>query len=57
MVASIVKLLLAFPGLIKLFVQIRDELEAQIAAEKRDRNRDLIREWMQYDKKPDTRIH
>jgi len=58
MVPSIVKLLLAFPGLIKLFLQIRDELDAQIATDKHDRNRDLIREWMRNDeKKQSTRVH
>lgn len=51
MITSIVKLLLAFPGLVKVFLQIKDELETQLAANQRDRNHDLIRDWMRNDEK------
>ena len=50
MIVSLVKLLLAFPGLAKVFFQIRDELEKQLAKGVHDRNRDLITQWMRYDK-------
>jgi hypothetical protein len=55
MVTSLVKLLLAFPGLFKIFIQIREEIEKQVATDQHQRNRDLIAQWMRYDtKKPGT---
>ena len=56
MIGSIVKLLIAFPSLGRLFLSIRDEYTKELANRRHTRHRILINKWVHdAETKPDTR--
>lgn len=56
MIGSIVKLLIAFPSLGRLFLSIRDEYTKELTNRRHTRNRILINNWVHdAEAKPDTR--
>jgi hypothetical protein len=56
MIASIVRLLIAFPSLGRLFLSIRDEYTKELYNRRYTRHRTLINNWVHDSKaKPDTR--
>ncbi len=56
MIGTIVRLLIAFPSLGRLFLSIRDEYTKELANRRHTRNRLLINNWVHDSKaKPDTR--
>ncbi len=56
MIGTIVKLLIAFPSLGRLFLSIRDEYTKELADRRHTRNRLLINKWVHDSKaQPDTR--
>lgn len=56
MIASIVRLLIAFPSLGRLFLSIRDEYTKELANRRHNRHRILINKWVHDTQaKPDTR--
>lgn len=56
MIGSIVKLLIAFPALGRLFLSIRDEYTKELANRRHNRHRILINKWVHDSKaKPDSR--
>ncbi len=56
MIGSIVKLLIAFPSLGRLFLSIRDEYTKELANRRHTRHRILINNWVHdAEAKPDTR--
>ncbi len=56
MIGSIVKLLIAFPSLGRLFLSIRDEYTKELTNRRHTRNRLLINNWVHdSETQPDTR--
>ena len=56
MIGSIVKLLIAFPSLGRLFLSIRDEHTKELTNRRHTRNRILINKWVHdSETQPDTR--
>lgn len=56
MIKSIVRLLIAFPKLGRLFLSIRDEYTTELKNRRHTRNRLFINRWVHDDSpKPDTR--